>query len=159
LGEPVTAFFLGLLALAWIAVFLPAVLRARQNSPISTAERFRRLMRVMAPHARTGRWVVVPEPHESQASRSHRRGQQRRLHIFVSLVAAAGLSGAVALLAGGGMWEVNLALDASLALYVSLLLEAKRRREERERKVHTMATRRAQVSFEGRAEAYGVERF
>jgi hypothetical protein len=57
------------------------------------------------------------------------------------------------------MWEVNLALDASLALYVALLLEAKRRAEERERKVHSMVSRRAQVSFEGRAEAYGGERF
>jgi hypothetical protein len=154
-----TAFFLGLLALAWIAVFLPAALRARQNSPISTADRFRRLMRVMAPHAATGRWVVVPDPYEGRASRSHRRGQRRRLQIFIFLVAAAGLSGAVALFSGGGMWEVNLALDASLALYVALLLEAKRRAEERERKVHSMVSRRAQVSFEGRAEAYGGERF
>lgn len=154
-----TAFFLGLLALAWIAVFLPAVLRARQNSPISTAERFRRLMRVMAPHGRTGRWVVVPEPYESQASRSHRRAQRRRVRIFISLVAAAGLSGAVALFSGGGMWEVNLAFDASLALYVALLLELKRQREERERKVRRISSRRAEVSFEGRAEAYGGERF
>jgi hypothetical protein len=74
-------------------------------------------------------------------------------------VAVAGLSGAVALFSGGGMWEVHLALDASLALYVALLLEGKRRAEERERKVHSMASRRAQVSFEGQVEAYGGERF
>jgi hypothetical protein len=154
-----TAFFLGLLALAWIAVFLPAVLRARQNSPISTAERFRRLMRVMAPPGHTGRWVVVPDPYESQESRSHRRVQRRRLRIFMFLIAASGLSGAIALLSGGGMWEVNLAFDASLALYIALLLEVKRQREERERKVRRISSRRAEVSFEGRAEAYGGERF
>ncbi len=154
-----TAFFLVLLALAWIAVFLPAVLRARQNSPLSTAERFRRRMQLMAPRGRTGRWVVVPEPYDRLAGRSFRRGQQRRLRIFTTLVAAAGLSGALALFSGGGMWEINLALDASLALYIALLLEAKRRREERERKVHSMAPRRPEVSFEGRAHAYGGEPF
>jgi len=154
-----TAFFLGLLALAWIAVFLPAVLRARQNSPLSTAERFRRRMQLMAPRARTGRWVVIPEPHDRPASRSFRRARDRRLRIFVTLIGAAGASALLALVAGGGMWEVNLALDASLALYVALLLEAKRRREERERKVHRMASRRPEVSFEGRAEAYGGEPF
>ncbi|MGH2694937.1 MAG: hypothetical protein ACRDJJ_09010, partial [Actinomycetota bacterium] len=98
-----TAFFLVLLALAWIAVFLPAVLRARQNSPLSTAERFRRRMQLMAPRGRTGRWVVVPEPYDRLAGRSFRRGQQRRLRIFTTLVAAAGLSGALALFSGGGM--------------------------------------------------------
>lgn len=137
-----TLVFLGLLALAWIAVFLPAALRARQSAPLSTAERFKRRMSLIAPRAGTGRWIVVPESHDRLGRSSFRRGQQRRTRIFIGLGAAAALSGFVALFTGGGMWEVHLAVDVSLALYVALLLEAKRRRFEQITKLRSLEARR-----------------
>jgi hypothetical protein len=51
-------------------------------------------------------------------------------------------SAAAALVAnGGGWWEIHLVCDLSFALYVTLLLEAKYRREERLRKVRPLASR------------------
>ena len=42
---------------------------------------------------------------------------------------------------GGGWWEIHLVCDLSFALYVTLLLEAKHRRQERLRKVRPLAQR------------------
>jgi hypothetical protein len=39
------------------------------------------------------------------------------------------------------MWEVHIAFDFSLALYVALLVEAKRRRQERLTKVEPLGRR------------------
>ena len=137
-----TLIFLGLLALAWIAVFLPAALRARQSAPLTTAERFKRRMSLIAPRAGAGRWIVVPESYDRLAMSSFRRGQRRRTKILIALLAAAALTGLVAVLNGGGAWEVHLAVDASLALYVALLIEAKRRRAERMTKLRPIQRRR-----------------
>ena len=143
LGEELLTFiFLGLLALAWIAVFLPAALRARHSAPFTTAERFKRRMSLIAPRAATGRWIVVPESYDRLSKSAFRRGQQRRTRILIGLVVGAALSGIVALFTGGGMWEVHLAVDASLALYVALLMEAKRRRAEQVTKLRSLEARR-----------------
>jgi uncharacterized membrane protein YjjP (DUF1212 family) len=75
---------------------------------------------------------------------SFRRGQRRRTKILIGLVVAALSSGFVAVYAGGGMWEVHLAIDASLALYVALLLEAKRRRADQVTKLRSLEARRNQ---------------
>ena len=136
--------FLGLLALAWIAVFLPAALRARRSAPLSTAERFKRRMSLIAPRASGGRWIVVPESYDRLAMSSFRRGQQRRIRILVGLLVAAVATGVVAIFAGGGSWEVHLAVDASLAIYIGLLLEAKRRRSEQVAKLRSLEGRRRQ---------------
>jgi hypothetical protein len=51
-------------------------------------------------------------------------------------------SASAALVAGGGgWWEIHLVCDLSFALYVTLLLEAKHRRQERLRKVRPLAKR------------------
>jgi len=136
-----TYWFLLVLALAWIAVFLPAAMRARQNAPLSTADRFRRRMELIAPRASAGRWVVVPESGDRLAGRSFRKGQRSRRHIFAFLMGAVLLSVGAAILFGGALWEVSLAFGASLALYVSLLLEGKRRRVERGKKVRRIQAR------------------
>lgn len=136
-----TYWFLLVLALAWIAVFLPAAMRARQNAPLSTAERFRRRMELIAPTASKGRWVVVPESGDRLAGRSFRKGQRSRRHILAFLVGGVLLSFGSAILFGGALWEVSLAFGASLALYVSLLLEGKRRRDERGKKVRRIQAR------------------
>ena len=143
LGEELlTLIFLGLLALAWIAVFLPAALRARQSAPLTTAERFKRRMNLIAPRAGAGRWIVVPESYDRLALSSFRRGQRRRTKILIALLAAAVLTGMVAVVNGGGAWEVHLAVDLSLGLYVALLVEAKRRRSETVTKLRSLESRR-----------------
>jgi hypothetical protein len=86
------------------------------------------------------------------------------VRILVFLAAAAVLSGVLALVGGEGLWEVHIAFDASLALYVALLLETKRRRAERAVKVRSLAgsrARRRRAAGEGPAdalEAYGGRR-
>jgi hypothetical protein len=123
----VTAAFLILLAGAWIAVFLPAIRRARKATPLSTAERWRRRMELIAPrHAASrtrGRWVVVPESRKSLARDSWRRGQRTRRRIFELMIGAVIGSFLAAL-----FWQSD---NASLVTYMALLVEAKRRRHQR----------------------------
>jgi len=133
--------FLGLLALAWIAVFLPSLVRAREAAPLTTAERFKRRMALLAPRARTGRWIVVPESYDRLTRASFQRGQRRRIQILIALTAAAAATFLVALTSGGAAWEVHLVTDASLGLYVVLLRETKKRRDERSRKVRKIGER------------------
>lgn len=134
-----TFLFLGLLAAAWLAVILPAVLRARQTAPFTTAERFKRRLQLVAPRPSSGRWVVVPESRTRLVHSSFRKGQQRRARILAWLVTASIVSAVVTVLSGGATFELHLAIDASLAIYVVLLLEAKKRRLERVTKVRPLA--------------------
>ena len=127
--------------MAWIAVFLPSVLRARQSAPLTTAERFKRRMALLAPRARTGRWIVVPESYDRLTRASYQRGQRHRTQILIALLLAALATFLVALSSGGAAWEVHLVTDASLGLYVVLLREAKKRRTERSTKVRAIPKR------------------
>jgi hypothetical protein len=132
----VTVAFLILLAGAWIVVFLPAIRRARQASPLSTAERWRRRMQLLAPrHAAArgrGRWVVVPESRKSLARDSFRRGQRTRRRIFELMIGAViGSFVAAVVWHSDSAWMVQAGCDLSLAAYVVLLVEAKRRRQQR----------------------------
>jgi hypothetical protein len=159
-----TGLFLAILAIAWIAVFLPAALRARRATPYSSAQRFKRRMRLIAPprppgRRAGGRWVVVPEATEQRARAAFRRGQRRRRRILGFLGLAAVVSGVVAAVKGGSWWELHLALDASLGLFVILLLEAKRRRAERASKVRRLERGPAlDFRFNEPARATGAER-
>lgn len=136
-----TALFLGALALAWLAVFLPAALRARQDAPLSSAEVWRRRMSLLAPKSAQNRYVLVPARSDRLARAAYQKHRLRRIRILAFLAAAAPTSGVVALIAGGSMWEVHLAFDFSLVLYVALLVQAKRRREERLSKVEPLGRR------------------
>lgn len=126
-----TLLFLVLLGLAWIAVFLPAAARARQGTPLSTAERFRRRMQLIAPPpaGTKGRWIVVPESTDRLAYMSYRRAQERRRKIFLGLLCAATFCSSVSLVTGA-MWSVTFSLGASLFAYVILLIGVKRKRED-----------------------------
>jgi hypothetical protein len=92
--------------------------------------------------------MLVPARSDRLARAAYQRQRLRRIRILAFLAVAAPLSGFVALLAGGSMWEVHIAFDFSLALYVALLVEAKRRRQERLTKVEPLGRRdAAAVSF------------
>lgn len=142
-----TLFFLVLLGLAWVAVFLPAAARARQGTPLSTAERFRRRMQLIAPPPASskGRWIVVPESTDRLAYASFRRGQERRRKIFLGLLTATSVSFLMSLFSGG-MWVVTVAIASSLFVYVVLLIGVKRRSDDIRNKIqplHRPQTRRA----------------
>ena len=151
----VTTIFLVVLALAWAGVFLPAVWRASQRTPLKSSERFARRMNLIAPPGglgriagsgrryRGGRRLIVSR-HAGRKLPSYRRSQRQRTRILLILGALVPLSAmAAALVQGDGWWEIHIACDFSFALYVALLLEAKKRREERLRKVRPLAERKS----------------
>jgi hypothetical protein len=140
----VTATFLALLIVSWIAVFLPAALRAKHSTPLATSNRWRKRMAVMAPSGMPGRWVVVPraEGEGEEIRSSYYRSQRQRRHLFVFLIVATLVSGAFAVaLRTASLWEVHLAFAGSLALYVLLLIRVKRQRAELIRKVKSLRAR------------------
>ena len=81
----------------------------------------------------------MPGARERTAREASRRGKQRRKAIFVLLLAVAGMTGVWALVNGGDALEINLVADAAVAFYAALLLDAKRRRDERAVKVHSLS--------------------
>jgi hypothetical protein len=119
-------------------------------------------MSLIAPRAGNGRWIVVPESYDRLAMSSFRRGQRRRTKILIALLAAAVFTGVSAVFSGGGAWEVHLAVDASLALYIALLIEAKRRRSEHVTKLRSLEARRParvpEVTFHEPVQAGGGRR-
>ena len=138
-----TTLFLVVLVLAWIALILPAAWRARQTAPFSATERFRKRLELIAPRATSqGRWIVVPQSRDRLERASFRRGQRRRKRILFALIAGVVATAIAAPLVGGPMWELQILLDVSLALYVVLLVVAKQRRAELVRKLRSMETRR-----------------
>lgn len=80
----------------------------------------------------------MPGARERMAREAVRRGRQRRKAILVSLLTIVFFTAAWSLLNGGDLLEVNLVADAVLAFYAALLLDAKRRRDERQVKVRPL---------------------
>lgn len=96
---------------------------------------------IAPPRADRGqRRVVVPRS-AGRSVQSHRKSQRRRTRILVVSGGMVIVSAVAALSAGGGWWELHLLCDFSFALYVVMLLEAKKRRAERLQKVRPLATR------------------
>jgi hypothetical protein len=143
-----TVVFLAGLAVLWMIVFIPALLRARASAPLSSADRFRRRMDLIAPPSGSGRWVVVLDHPDRRArsslyrARKAARLQRRRRRVLVVLVLA-GAGSALAALRWGGetAWYVHFAVNAILALYVAALLRASSRRKERLAKVRPIKRR------------------
>jgi hypothetical protein len=100
-------------------------------------------MSLLAPKSAQKRYVLVPARSDRLARAAYQRHRVRRIRILAFLATAAPLSGIVALFTGGSMWLVHVAFDFSLALYVALLVEAKRRRQERLTKVEALGRRDA----------------
>jgi hypothetical protein len=95
-------------------------------------------MRLISPHTSAGRWIVIPGANKRVAKQAVRRGQQRRKAIFVTLLSIVFFTAAWSLANGGQGLELNLVADAATAFYSALLLDAKRRRDERAVKVHSL---------------------
>jgi hypothetical protein len=155
-GKLLTALFLALLVTAWIAILTPALMRARRTAPLTTTERFKRGMEVLAePPATTDLRRVVVEPEEvSGRTAAIERVRRQRAILLLVLLAAAPVTLVAAALLHGGWWEIHIAVDFTLALYVAGLLEAKRRRVERRVKVRSIHRRKTSDAFD-QAHAYG----
>lgn len=95
-----------------------------------------------APSASTGsmQLVVAPSPAPRQKD-SIARVRKQRAVLFHVLVAAVVVTLAAAVLLHGGWWEIHIATDFTLALYIAGLLETKRRRVERRAKVRSITGR------------------
>ncbi len=109
-----------------------------------TTERFKKGLEVLAepPASANGRWVVVPPPDDLRDTSSADRVRKQRAVLFHVLVAAVPVTLTAALLLRGGWWEVHIATDFTLAIYVAGLLETQRRRVERRAKVRSLSARR-----------------
>ena len=133
-----TLAFLIILALAWSAVFLPAVLRANRSTPLSASRRFQQGLDKIAPNYR-GRWVVVPKAGESTRGAVRRRHQQeRRKNALVVLIGAA-LGTLLFAPFMPALWVVHFIVDFLLLSFVVLLIAAKRRKEETRTKIRPLA--------------------
>lgn len=126
-----TVLFLLLLAMAWAAVFVPAVIRARQQAPVSSTERFKRGMGVLAtPQRNKGRWIIAPGTRDT----ARRRRIARRRRLFMALSFAAGGTFLLAMLRSS-LWDLHLLADAALVSYVVVLVALKRQEQEVREKV------------------------
>ena len=86
-------------------VFIPAVRRARQGTPLKSSQRFARRMQMIAPRrsAKGGRRLIVSK----EAGRyviSHRKSQRQRTRILVASGLLVPASAIAAFVAGGGGW-------------------------------------------------------
>ena len=137
------AVVLVLLVLAWVAVCLPAASRARARGPLASTLLFKRGLELIGPdgHSRFVKELGAPPP----PNRYLRRISIRWIPTTLLCLMTAGAlgTGVAAVLKSGQLWEVHLATDAALALFISLLLEEKHRKLERAHKVRSMMARRA----------------
>ncbi|HVL65008.1 MAG TPA: hypothetical protein VM573_07560 [Actinomycetota bacterium] len=147
-GSDLTGLFLGLLALAWLCVFAPAVLRARRETPFRSSERFRASLETIRPSG--ARYMILPEGDRRPAT-SYRRALlerrriARRRRVFNLLLGLSALSALNALLSGPGGLTLHLFADAVLGVYVAYLIEARRRVAERVTKVHRISAPRREA--------------
>ena len=115
------------LALLWGAVFLPALLRAKQQtSPIVTIGRFRRGMRALGGSplsGKGGRWIVVPELKQTEADRHRALARKRRTFLF--LLASAAITLIFAFIYGSKAVAVHVVADLLLAGYVTYLVRTR----------------------------------
>ena len=137
-------------------------MRARRSSPLTTTERFKNALEILStpPATTSGRWVVVPENSAPRRDYGRRRTQRQRALLFHLLLAAVPVTLGSALLAHGAWWEIHIATDFALALYVAFLVEARRRRSERRTKVRSIAAERSarRAAAARRVEASGGRR-
>lgn len=125
-GSDLTALLIVLLIVLWGAVFLPAILRARQEtSPTASVGTFRRGMSALGSGGSAGRWIVMPpRPVDPEARR--RQVMARRRQLFMALLVAAGTTLVLGILPElRWMLYAHLVVDLLLSVYVVFLLRVK----------------------------------
>lgn len=135
-----------ILAVIWAAVLIPPALKSRaDSSPVDSIGAFRQQLNVLqrtSPMAGTSPlhriapyapMAAVPTRNPQQLSLAEARA--RRRSILFGLAAAVPVSLLGAVITGGIVWMMHLAVDAALAAYVLLLVRARNAAAEREMKV------------------------
>lgn len=125
IGQVLTLALVLLLAVLWGAVFLPALLRARQSaSPIASVSMFRNSMRALG-SGRSGRWVVMPAAPASSID-ARRETMERRRKVFTYLLMAMATSLILGLIPGlRWMLILHLLTDVATAGFVGFLIHVK----------------------------------
>ena len=101
---------------------------------------------IAPPGPRAGRWVVVLNGRDRgrsaivKAQRHARAVRRRRRFLMLLLLAALGTL-AAAMVREGGWWEIHVAVDVALVVYLGVLLETKKRRAEQGVKVKRLHRR------------------
>lgn len=137
-----TLFFLVVLGSAWIAVLLPAAMRARRTTPLSSARRFKRGMQLIAPPPPTrssGRWIVSPSA-GTRIGESRKRALERRRRVFEAMTGV--VVGTFFFSLFRGAWQLHLFADAILFSYAVVLVGLKRSRSEATRKIRPLTRER-----------------
>ena len=110
-------------------------------------------MSMIAPRSRGGRWVIVPDSHSAAHARAFaRRTRKRQNRILLGLVLVAVATGAWAVVAGGATLPLHVAVDLVTLSYGVVILEVRRRRAERRRKVRSLARHPLSASRHGWSE-------
>jgi hypothetical protein len=140
--ESLAAAFLLVLVLAWVVVCLPAANRARERSPLLSTQLFKRGLERIG--SDTHGHFLREFGRSPEASPRPIATRVRRVPTVLFCLLALGAVGtaAAAIVEGGSMWEMHLATDAALAIFISLLIEEKHRKLECRRKVRSLASRR-----------------
>lgn len=153
-----TLLVLIILAVIWAAVLLPPYLQNRsENRPADSISTFQRQLSVLerrsagapAGTARPPLRPVVPGYAATHAARiqaarmSRAEARRRRRDVLFTLVGAAGLTLLLAVLLGGSVWLLHLAVDAALGGFVYLLYQQNQRALERQHKVRYLPARPA----------------
>jgi hypothetical protein len=138
-----------ILVAVWVAVLLPPYLQNRRESrPSDSISTFRQQLAVLerATPGHLGENVTRMAPYRATAPlRASARVQtvalrkadavRRRRDVFLTLLAAAGVTFLAALVLGGPVWMLHLLVDAFLFGYTAMLIQIQQRGTERERKV------------------------
>jgi len=147
-----------ILAAIWAAVLLPPYLQNRRETrPGDSIATFRTQLSVLErttpggrggslSHLDVGRYEApsyVPpaarrsaaRPAPAQATLRRAEARRRRRDVFVTLLGAVGVTFALALVLGGGVWMLHLLVDAVFAGYVGLLIKLQQDSVEKDEKV------------------------
>lgn len=132
-----------ILAVAWAAVLVPPVVRARaRNRPGDSISEFHRKLNVLR---RTGGFAPAPSPVTAptplvapvlRSTRVARRAIRRRHDVFVTLLAGVVATGALGFIPVlRVLWVFHAVFDVLLVSYTGLLIRFRNARTERAEKV------------------------
>jgi hypothetical protein len=150
----VTAVVLLILAVIWAAVLVPPWLQNRKETrPGDSIASFRQQLSVLertTPGRRnvhsnvttlSARRPVATGPALPQRSDALRRAdvRRRRREVFLTLLGATGLTFVLAVVLGGPVWTLHLAVLVLFAGYVGMLLKLQQQTAERDTKIRYLA--------------------